>query len=298
MAAKDDLVVDLVEEEEEEEWPKAGAQNIEEAERYTDKINNVFDHLSVLIHQDTKTALSQTIQNFKKVIARQWESMGDTNVDVVLRAIKDPTALYLRQHLMAGSIEVVDPPKEIPSGQEFLRQLLEQARWAEEMAFIIDIFSHAAQAHKHLSEVCANVAALAKITDKTTLMSVINGVVRPLVQLNIPEGFLNPVEDKKAKTTEEEKRDKVRRMVLPIPNATCLKHEPRNGLTHILMAAVWLKMSQKYFNEGTVKEVCELFNVWAKQLSQVLTGKKYLSGTQAHRHRATDEPPAKRKKDG
>ena len=132
--------------------------------------------------------------------------MGDADVDVVLRSIKDPTALYLRQHLMARGIEVVDPPKELPSGQEFLRQLPERARWAEETAFIVNIFSHAVQAHKHLSEVCANVTALVKITDKTTLMSVINGAVWPLVQLNIPKGFLNPVEDKKVKTTEEEKR--------------------------------------------------------------------------------------------
>ena len=157
----------------------------------------------------------------------------------------------------------------------------------------MDIFSHVAQAHEHLSEVCANVATLAKITDKTTLMSVINGAVRPLVQLNIPEGFLNPVEDKKALTSEEEKREKVKKMVLPIPDATCLKHKPRNGLTRILTVAVWLKMSQKYFNEGTAKEACERFNVRAKQLSQVLTGRKYLGGTQAHRCRATDEPPAK-----
>ena len=219
--------------------------------------------------------------------------MGDADVDIILRSIKDPTALYLRQHLMASGVEVVDPPEELPSGQEFLRQLPEWARWAEETAFIVDIFSHAAQAHEHLSEVCANITALAKITDKTTLMSVINGAVWPLVQINIPEGFLNPVEDKKVKTTKEEKRDKVRKTVLPVPNATCLKHEPRNGLTHILTAAVWLKMSQKYFNEGTVKEACELFNVQAKQLSRVLTGKKYLGGTQAHRCRATDEPPAK-----
>ena len=34
MAEKDDPVVDLVEEEEEEEWPEAGAQNVEEAEHY------------------------------------------------------------------------------------------------------------------------------------------------------------------------------------------------------------------------------------------------------------------------
>ena len=85
----------------------------------------------------------------------------------------------------------------------------EQARQAEETAFIIDIFEHAARAHEHLSEVCANVSALTKVTDKATLLSMINGAVRPLVQLNIPEGFLNPVEDKKAKMTEEEKREKV-----------------------------------------------------------------------------------------
>ena len=110
MAAKDNPVIDLVEEEEEEEWPEAGVQNIEEAERYTDKINNVFDQLSVLIHQDTKTTLSQTIQNFKKIVTKQWENIGDADVDVILRSIKDPTALYLRQHLMAGGCQGAGPP--------------------------------------------------------------------------------------------------------------------------------------------------------------------------------------------
>ena len=185
------------------------------------------------------------------------------------------------------------PPEEIPLGQQFLRQLPEQARRAEETAFIVDIFSHVGQAHQHLSEVCVNVTALAKITDKSTLMSVINGAVQPLVQLNIPEGFLNPIEDKKALTSEEEKKEKVKKTVLPIPDATCLKHEPQNGLTRILTAAVWLKLSHKYFNEGTARKACEQFNIRAKQLSQVLTGRKYLGGTQAHKRKATDEPPAK-----
>ena len=84
MATKDaPVVVDLMEEEE-EEWPEAGAQNPEEAERYVEKINNMFDHLSTLIHKDMKTALGQTIKNFKKIVAKQWEMMGEANVDVVL----------------------------------------------------------------------------------------------------------------------------------------------------------------------------------------------------------------------
>ena len=124
MAEKVDPVIDLVEQEE-EEWPEAGVQNVEEAEWYQDKINNIFDHLSVFIHEDTKTTLAQTIQNFKKVVTKQWESMGVADTDVVLRTIKDPTALYLRQHLTAGGVEVVDPPEEIPLGQQFIRQLPE-----------------------------------------------------------------------------------------------------------------------------------------------------------------------------
>ena len=49
-------VIELLDEEE-EEWPDAGAQNPEEAQQYVNKINNIFDHLSELIHEDKKDAL-------------------------------------------------------------------------------------------------------------------------------------------------------------------------------------------------------------------------------------------------
>ena len=120
MAAKDvPPVIDLMEEEE-EEWPEAGAQNLEEAEQYVDKINNVFDHLLTLIHEDSKDALAQTIRNFKKKVARQWETMGDADVDIVLHTIKDPAAVYLHQHITRGGVEVVDPPEEILTGPELI----------------------------------------------------------------------------------------------------------------------------------------------------------------------------------
>ena len=57
---------------------------------------------------------------------------------------------------------MVDPPEELLTGQEFMRQLPERARWAEETAFITDTFEHVAQAHEHLAKVCVNVSALAK----------------------------------------------------------------------------------------------------------------------------------------
>ena len=91
-------------------------------------------------------------------------------------------------------------------------------------------------------------------------------------------------------------------MILPTLNTPCLAHEPKNGPTCILAVAVWLKLNCKYFNEGTAKEACDRFEVRAKQLSRVLTGRKYLGGTQAKKCKATEtatttqEPSVRRKK--
>ena len=46
---------------------------------------------------------------------------------------------------------------------------------------------------------------------------------------------------------------------------------------------------------GQPKKACDRFKVRAKQLSRVLTGRKYLGGTQAKKHKATDEPPVSKK---
>ena len=118
-------MIDLLDEEE-EDWPDTGAQNPEEAQQYVDKINNIFDHLSELIHEDKKDTLGTKIQNFKKWIVKQWVMMGDVDIDVVLCTIRDPTAVYLRQHLTRGGVDVFNPPEDIPSGPEFIRQLPER----------------------------------------------------------------------------------------------------------------------------------------------------------------------------
>ena len=62
--------------------------------------------------------------------------------------------------------------------------------------------------------------------------------------------------------------------------------------THISV----LQFYYLYFNEDTAEQACERFLVRAKQLSRVLTGRKYMGGTQARKRKTTDEPPAKCKK--
>ena len=96
----------------------------------------------------------------------------------------------------------------------------------------------------------------------------------------MPEKFLDLMTDLVLKTMEEQRMGKLEKTILPWYDAACLKHEPKNSPTHILVAAAWLKLKQKFFNKGRAKEACELFEVHAKQLSKVITGRKYLGGTQ------------------
>ena len=103
--------------------------------------------------------------------------MGDADVDIVLRSIKGPDSTIPEAAFDGrGASRWWTPLKRLPSGQEFLRQLPEQARWAEETGiYCRHIQPYCTSTQAPLRGVCEHVAALAKITDKTTLMSVING---------------------------------------------------------------------------------------------------------------------------
>ena len=106
---------------------------------------------------------------------------------------------------------------------------------------------------------------------------VMKAVARPMIQVNIPERYLIPVQDPPPKTTAEERLSWLEKVILPQP--TSLTQEPWYGPTRLLAAAVWLHLKCKFFNGSTTKEACTTFEVRAKQLSKLFLGKVYLGGS-------------------
>ena len=204
--------------------------------------------------------------------------MTNANPEVLIRSIHDLACIYLHQHVTKGGINIVVPDEEPPSGRDFVRELPEK-KWKEkELELIIGIFDSACEAHSHLAMVAVNLSSLAKVTNQGTLKLIMKSAVQPLIQMNMPEGFLDPVKDKEPQMSEPELAEKVEKTILPRHKAVCFKHEPKNGPMRILAVAVWLMLKRKYFSTGMAKEACELFQVRAKQLSRVLTVCKYLGG--------------------
>ena len=72
-------IPDDIEEEEEDDWPESGPVNLQEAKAYMDHINDVFDTMAEMLHNDNKDAQPKCIRTFKKLI----------------RSIHNPTCIYL-----------------------------------------------------------------------------------------------------------------------------------------------------------------------------------------------------------
>ena len=107
---------------------------------------------------------------------------------------------------------------------------------------IISTFDHLSEAHAHFSMACANISSLGKISNKETFNTVLKVAIQSPVQVNIPAQYLNLMEDPKAKTAAEITLQKIENMVLPRKDAPGIMRSPRDRPTHILAAAVWLKM--------------------------------------------------------
>ena len=88
-------ILDDVEEEEEDDWPELGPVNLQEAKAYTDCINDVFDTMAEMLHNNNKDTLPKCIRTFNKLIVKDWHSMTNANPEVVIRSIHDPACIYL-----------------------------------------------------------------------------------------------------------------------------------------------------------------------------------------------------------
>ena len=106
---------------------------------------------------------------------------------------------------------------------------------------------------------------------------VMKAAARPMIQINIPECYLSLVQDPPLKTTAEERLSQLEKVLLP--QVASLAQEPHFEPTRLLDAAIWLCLKHKFFNGSTAKEACTTFEVQAKQLSKLLSGKVYLGGT-------------------
>ena len=216
--------------------------------------------------------------------------MAEADEQVVVALVYNRNCIYLRHNLDPSGVMTYEPEFEWKEGQEFLRDMLEKKKSHKFKMMIIDAMDHASAAWSHSSQLAVNLSSLSKIANPETFHLILKACTPPLIQVNVPAQYLNPVEQPKPQTMAEKHLEMIQNCILPREKMAVMEREPENGATHLLAAAIHLKLEQKYMNRGVVKNVCEKFKVRAKQLSKIMTVRKYLSGG---KKRPASDPPKK-----
>ena len=131
-----------------------------------------------------------------------------------MRLIHDPSCVYLCQHLTTEGIDMTEPAVEIPEGWTFIRQLPEKVQKTEVWELIVMCFDHLSEVHTHMSSFAANMSLLAKICNPETFDMVMKAAARLMIQINILEHYLSPVQDPPPKMTAEERLTQLEKVLL------------------------------------------------------------------------------------
>ena len=128
MAERDPEVIEVPDDNDGDDWQDVGPINVKEAAAYKEKVDKVFEMMSLMVVDDCKDVVCATVTNFKKVAVKHWKMMQDVDVEVVVRSIHDSAGVYLCQVLIEGGIGIIDTAQEVPQPQEFLQSLPEKCR--------------------------------------------------------------------------------------------------------------------------------------------------------------------------
>ena len=115
MAEKDPDVINIPGNDDGDDWQDIGPINVKEVVAYKEKVNEVFEMMSLMIVDDHKDVVCATVTSFKKLAAKHWKVMQDADVEVVVRSIHDSAGMYLCQALTEGGIDVIDTAQEVPN---------------------------------------------------------------------------------------------------------------------------------------------------------------------------------------
>ena len=267
-------------EEVDEEVPLHGTINEEESKLYRESLDKVFHDMATNIEECVANAMELAITDLKVQVVKQVPSVEEADAIGILKSIWDPSCLAVREQTkeVVAKLEEIWPESDTTSGKEVLEDIEGvEPLTKEQKQDIGEVFDNLEIAHEYLGQSCGLIGALSHSLSSRQLLLLLKASVRPLVQINRLEGFLD---EPQAGTTgsglPESRDDRVCATMIPAPSAETIKNEKANSLTQLLTATLVFKILHKFADGTTQQRMQERYNVRPKQLALYLTGRRYL----------------------
>ena len=136
------------------------------------------------------------------------------------------------------------PTEEIPSGSSMTGMIEDiEPLTANQRNMIAELFDDLEVAHDHMARSCSMLSLLSRYLSSAQLMLVLKASVRPMVQLNAVQSFLNsPVTSKRKTELPDNRSAQVKLTMIPDPNSEHIKKEKANSVMCLLVATFAYKI--------------------------------------------------------
>ena len=170
-------------------------------------------------------------------------------------------------------------------------------------AKIAEVFSNLAAAHRTYAEVADSITELSTVLNPSQYTMVLRAAVMPMIQILVPGNLVSPVSAPPpppiAASTALGKSEIIKyakQKVLPDPNSPELVPADKNSATHILAAAIYLKVEHLFFDEkSSHMDIAKAFKCKLSQLTKSVTGINYKGGP--HHYKPKPRTTTKRTRD-
>ena len=137
----------------EEETPLHGVINEEEAKRYRDGLDKIFDKLAKNIQDNIGNAMELAVIDLKTQITNNIPGAEDVDPKGVLNTIRDPSCLILREPTeeVREKLEEIVLDSDIPSGKDIIQDIKDMGTLNEQQKLDIgEVFDNLEIAHEYL----------------------------------------------------------------------------------------------------------------------------------------------------
>ena len=253
-------------------------------------------------------AYSVLLKAYRSALTSIWSSAQLADTEKILKTISDRqmvelTTMSKKLEPEATTSKVSKEPRAVPDLEALTASLQHSSGGipsAESCAQIASVFSKLADAHRTYAEAADCLAQLSTVLNPSQYTMILRAAVMPTIQIVIPGNLVSPVSapppPPTAASTALGKFEIIKytkHRVLPDPDSSELALEEENSATHVLAAAIYLKIENLFFDETSSRlEIATAFKCNINQLTKAVTGVHYKGGP--HRYKPKQKTGDKR----
>ena len=274
-------------------YPDQTQQFIKDIQEALDKFE---DHVHFPDAEVRESAYRTLLEAYRTALVPIWNLVQFANIEMVLGMIADEqmaelTMMSKRLAPPPNTSQVAKEARKVLD-LETLTKALKDKHPSESLpnmeicAKIGDVFSKLAAAHKAYGEAADGLTELSTELTPPHYTMMLTAAVMPTIQVVIPGNLVSPVAapppPQAAASTvlgrsEIIKYTKLK--VLPDPDSPELIAADKNSATHVLAAAIYLKVEHLFFDETSSRmDVATAFHCNLSQLTKAVTGVNYKGG--------------------